>query len=241
MTRGSVLLRKCALTGLFLTSSSLTAAPVQNLNYQPHQSIIQNAEQFLRQNIDSQNYSRIEITMGKLDPRLKLSQCSQPLSTKLAPGSQFQGKSTVHVKCDSDAPWTVFINANIDLYTQALHTTMPMARNHILTKDDLAYTEINISKLRNGYFTRPEHLIGKQLKRRLEQNRLIKANHVKSPTLIKRGELVSIVAENSGYSVKMSGIAMSNGSKGDRVQVKNTSSKRIIEGVVTQAGTIRIN
>lgn len=136
---------------------------------------------------------------------------------------------------------TVYINANISLYAKVVHAALPLNRGHILTKDDLIMSEENLSQLHYGYFSKPEQLIGKQLKRRLTQNRIIKVNYVKAPTLVKRGEIVSIVAENRGYSVKMTGIAMSNGSKGERIQVKNSSSRRIIEGTVQEPGIISIN
>ena len=101
--------------------------------------------------------------------------------------------------------------------------------------------EKDLSRIKYGYFTKIEHLVGKQLKRRIPQNKIIKVNYVKSPTLIKRGEIVSIVAENNGYSVKMSGTAMADGIYGERIRVKNLSSKRIIEGTVKKAGIISIN
>ena len=101
--------------------------------------------------------------------------------------------------------------------------------------------EKDLSRIKYGYFTNIDHLIGKQLKRRLPQNKIIKVNYVKSPTLVKRGEIVSIVAENSGYSVKMSGTALTDGVYCERIRVKNISSKRIIEGTVKKAGIISIN
>ncbi len=234
-----------ALISLFLFSSGAAAAnpqdSVQKPQYHDHQLIIDTAKAFLRQNIDTSRYSRTEISMGRLDKRLRLAHCANPLSSTLAPGSNFAGKTTVHVKCDSDAPWTVYINANISLYAEVVHTALPLNKGHILTEDDLIMSEENLSQLRYGYFSHPEQLIGKQLRRRLSQNRILKVNYVKAPTLVKRGEMVSIVAENHGYSVKMSGIAMSNGSKGERIQVKNASSRRIIEGTVQEAGIISIN
>ncbi len=256
MTHGSVQLSKfarifastCALGSLLclypLQAASQQTSPAsseQNPALHSHQQIIQTARDYLGQNIDRNDYTRSEIVMGNLDSRLRLARCEQPLSAQLAPGSRFSGKTTVHVRCDSASPWTVYLNADINLYAEALHSSGPLSRGDIITKADLEYVEVDLSQIRHGYFTEMEQLLGQQLKRRLPQNRLIKANYVEPPTLVKRGELVSIVAENRGYSVKMSGIAMSNGSKGERVQVRNSSSKRIVEGVVQQLGVVSIN
>lgn len=256
MTHGSVQLSKFARifasTGalgclLYLFPLQATSQPAslasleQNPSLHSHQQIIQTARDYLGQNIDSDGYSRSEIIMGSLDSRLRLARCDRPLSAQLAPGSRFVGKTTVHIKCDSATPWTVYLNADINLYAEALHSAAPLNKGDVLTETDLNYVEVNLSQIRYGYYTEMEQLVGQQLKRRLPQNRLIKANYVEPPTLIKRGELVSIVAENRGYSVKMSGIAMSNGSMGERVQVRNSSSKRIVEGVVQAFGVVSIN
>lgn len=207
----------------------------------PHSDIILSAQTFLSNNIDPQAYSRIDIKMGQLDSRLRLAQCSTPLDTSLAPGSNFSGKATVHVKCSGSTPWTVFINANIRLFAEVIHTAEPLPRGHILGKHDLLSIESDLSQLRSGYYSKPEQLVGLQLKRRLPQHKIIKVNYVKPPTLIKRGEIVSIVAKNQGYSVKMSGTALMNGVRGERIRVKNLSSKRIIEGTVKAAGVVSIN
>jgi len=226
---------------IFSLSSNAASSVKQNKTHHLHTDITQTAKQFLSQNIDTTQYSRIDIEMGKLDYRLKLAHCNSPLETSLAAGSKFSGKTTVHVKCNSAEKWTVYINANIHLYKHVIHSAEPLEKGHILSKDDLISSEVNLNRVRYGYFTNIDSLLGKQLKRRLTQNKVIRVNYVKAQTLVKRGEIVNIVAENTGYSVKMSGKAMSNGAKGDRVQVKNLSSKRIIEGTVIKTGIVSIN
>lgn len=223
--------------GLF--SSHLNAEPVTQIHN--HQHIKQSAKQFLIDNIETDKYSKINIQMGHLDSRLSLSKCDMPLTSSLAPGAQLIGKTTVHIRCNSTKPWTVYLSAQIKLYTKVIKTAEPLDKGHILSKGDLINAEEEVTRLHSGYFTDTDSLIGKQLKRRLPQNKLLKPNYVKSPTLVKRGELVSIIAKSRGYSVKMTGTAMMNGAKGERIRVKNSSSKRIIEGTVTQAGMVNIN
>ena len=249
MITGSANLSKHAIYHLFIIlfssiSSSIHAAPLSTQNQSTlhsHQNIIESARQFLDANIDKTQFSRVNIQMSQLDPRLRLSQCALPLTSTLAPGSQFSGKTTVHLRCNSTSPWTVYISAQIRLFSKVLQTSTPLTRGHIITSSDLIAVEEDLSRIRYGYFINKKNLVGKQLKRQLAQGRVIKANYVKSKTLVKRGELVSIIAENKGYSVKMTGTAMSSGALGDRIQVKNTSSKRVVEGTIKQAGVVSIN
>jgi flagella basal body P-ring formation protein FlgA len=231
------------ITGI-ISSNLIYASPSQAITsptFHAHQNILETARQFLDANIDKSDYSRTEIQMSRLDSRLRLSKCSLPLNATLAPGSRFVGKSTVHLRCNGDSPWTVYIGAQIKLYGKVIQTATPLNRGHVLTDLDLVRMEVDLSRIQYGYFTDKKYLIGKQLKRRLAQNKIIKANYVKYKTLVKRGELVSIIAGNSQYSVKMTGTAMASGAKGDRIRVKNSSSKRIIEGTIKEAGVVSIN
>lgn len=252
----SAKLSKFAFISLFLLGNTLQTSSIhaEQLNssdkqgnsssrqqLHSHQNIIHSAQQFLDANIDNSHYSSVSIQMGNLDPRLRLTQCEIPVTATLAPGSQFAGKTTVHIRCNSTSPWTVYLSANIKLFNKVIQTAEPLTKGHILKKDDLIAVEEDLGRLKYGYFVDAKNLIGKQLKRRLPQHRVIKANYVKSPTLVKRGELVSIIAESKGYSVKMTGTAMMNGAKGDRIRVKNVSSKRIIEGTIKESGIVSIN
>jgi len=231
------------LSGLTLLNSNFIFAQESKTiqQWHSHKNIIDTAENFLQKNIDKTKFSRINIRMNSLDSRLNLPQCPLPLATTLAPGSKFTGKTTVHLRCNSSRPWTVFITAQIKLYGLIVETSQPLNKDHVLTEDDLVLSEKDLSRIKYGYFIDTDYLIGKQLRRRLPQNKIIKSNYIKNQTLVKRGENVSIVAENSGYSVKMTGTALSSGSLGDRIRVKNISSKRIIEGTIKRAGVVSIN
>jgi len=79
--------------------------------------------------------------MNSLDSRLNLPQCPLPLATTLAPGSKFTGKTTVHLRCNSSRPWTVFITAQIKLYGLIVETSQPLNKDHVLTEDDLVLSE----------------------------------------------------------------------------------------------------
>lgn len=249
MNNRSAKLRIYAIYSLFFISFSPTnnsilaetSTPQNEKALHNHQEIVDSARRFIDANVDKSQFSRINIKMSQLDSRLKLSQCPLPLTTTLAPGSRFAGKTTVHLRCNSTTPWTIYVSAKIKLFGKVIQTATPLTKGHIINKHDLIATEQDLSTIKYGYFTDTEYLIGKQLKRRLPQNKIIKANYVKAPTLVKRGELVTIIAKNTGYSVKMTGTAMGTGGHGDRIRVKNSSSNRIIEGTIKAVGIVSIN
>jgi flagella basal body P-ring formation protein FlgA len=207
---------------------------------QNHAAILQAARLFLENHQDIQQYPDRDIQLGYLDPRLSLAACEQPLETYLAPGARTIGKTTVGVRCHAPKAWALYVPATVNLYRQVFETSANLPKGHIIREDDIAPVKQNLSKLNRGYFTDKQQLVGKQTRRRLYQGRIITPSQVKAPLLVKRGEQVELIARSDSFAVRMSGKAMMDGARGERIRVKNLSSRRIIEGTVTQAGQVTV-
>jgi len=208
---------------------------------QDHSSITQAVEAFLMNQPGlNNNPEQIEINIGHIDSRLQLNACDLPLETFLAPGHKALGKTTVGIRCQSPKPWALYVPATIDRYALVYQTTGALPKGHILRQQDITTIKANLARLNYGYFTDEKALIGKQISRRINQAKILTPNLVKAPLLVKRGENVDLVAESGHYAIRMSGQAMMNGSRGDKIRVKNLSSQRIIEGVVTERGEVTV-
>ncbi|MFW2374728.1 MAG: flagellar basal body P-ring formation chaperone FlgA [Gammaproteobacteria bacterium] len=209
--------------------------------HQSHSSIIAAVIEFLEHTTEKHRHPNTQIQVGHLDKRLKLQQCAQALDTYLAPGAKAVGKTTVGVRCDGIKPWAIYLPATINIYSTVYKTAHGLPRGHIIQARDIEKVEYNLAQLNYGYFSDQSKLIGMQTKRRLAQGRVITPNQVKPPLLVKRGEQVALVSRSSLFTVRMNGKAMMDGAYGDRIRVKNSSSRRIIEGKVTQAGIVMIS
>lgn len=207
---------------------------------QSHTSIILAVETFLKNQPGLDNPEQIEIEVGHIDSRLQLHACEAALETFLAPGHKTLGKTSVGVRCSGPRPWALYVPANIDRYALVYQTTGALPKGHILRQRDITTVKANLARLNYGYFTDANDLIGKQTSRRIGQTKILTPNLVKAPLLVKRGEQVDLIAESGHYAIRMSGQAMMNGSQGDRIRVKNLSSQRIIEGIVTRRGEVTV-
>ena len=67
------------------------------------------------------------------------------------------------------------------------------------------------------------------------------SNMLKQPIILRRGESVSLLARSPTFEVRMEGKALMDGAVGDRVKVRNLRSKRIVEGRITETGTVLVN
>lgn len=210
------------------------------IEQQSHESILSGIRHYLESHDELQNYQKVDIQLGKIDPRLTLSQCPQPLQFSLAPGNKLQGKTTIHAHCPSTKPWNLYITAVIDIYSEVYQTAENLTKGHIITARDLQPVSHNLAQLNRGFYTDPNQLIGKETRRPLSIGKIIHPGHVKAALLVKRGQQVDLVARNNQFSVKMTGQALMNGALGERIRVKNLSSKRIIEGKVTRNGEVTV-
>lgn len=209
-------------------------------DFQSHQSILESAREFLLANPEIKRFSKTTIEMGHIDSRLQLQQCDQPLETYLAPGSRFAGKTTVGVRCASPRPWALYVPATVMTYASVYQTASPLPRDHIITKQDLITVKTELGGLTRGYYTDINDLLGKQTRRSLLQAQTLNPGMIKAPQWVKRGEQVALVAGNPQFSIRMLGQALSDGTEGDQIRVKNLSSNRIVEGTVTGQGTVTV-
>ena len=186
------------------------------------------------------SYDNAQIMMEPLDGRLRLQACSRPLIAFTNSNKVRIGKQTIGVKCSSPVSWTVYVPAKVKVFRPVVVASRPLAANQIITKSDIKIESLDIGRLHQGYINNPQQIIGQQLKYPLSMGKVINPNSLKLQKIVQRGELIMLVASVGNMEVRMSGKALSDGTLGQRVRVKNLSSKRVVEGVVEGPGIIKV-
>ena len=108
-----------------------------------------------------------------------------------------------------------------------------------INKSDLVLSEKK-KVMSNGATNDLKTVLGKRLKKSLREGAILKTSHLKPDWLVHKNQRIIIEHTIGPISVKMEGIALSNGAKGDRVLAKNISSNKIIEGFVKSAKKISV-
>ena len=79
------------------------------------------------------------------------------------------------------------------------------------------------------------------VKRSISRGSPFNSRNLRLPTTVHKGDIVEIVASTQGLMIRMRGKALNSGAKGERIRVKNQSSKKTIEAVVVDANTVTVN
>jgi len=66
------------------------------------------------------------------------------------------------------------------------------------------------------------------------------AAHLAPPRLVRRGDSVALLARSNGVEVRMPGRALGDAGAGERVSVRNPSSRRTIQGLVLADGEVLV-
>ncbi len=183
---------------------------------------------------------RVEIEVSSIDPRLQLSLCEQPLVASLNQNQRPIGRINVKVECQGAAPWTKYLPVTIHVYEKVLTTTRPLARGEIISESDFSLQEADVSMLRYSYIQDSELAIGMEVKRSLNANTTLIQEALEAPTLVKRGDTVVLSAKAGTVEIRQQGVALQNGVLGKQINVRNSSSDRTVQAVVTGYGQVQV-
>lgn len=211
------------------------AASIQGLD-----SIREAARQFLQREVEQRHGSTAEIRVGQLDRRLRLQRCATPLEVFPTGHRRLVGATTVGVRCAGPKPWTLYVSARVTVYDEVLVAARPLSRGHRLGEGDVHLARRALSQLHYGYLERLEDVRGMVLTRRVARGEVLRSNQLQAPKLVRRGEKVTLTAQLEGVEVRMQGKALSDGAAGQRIQVRNLSSRRVVEGTVVARGVVRV-
>ncbi len=221
-----------------LIATNLVWASV--VDFHPHSEIENRVVQFVKSNIQENENIEVEIKLRALDSRLKLTQCSMPVEVYMPHNSRVNSRFSVGVRCQSGKPWKIYIPVTVAKYAQVYVSTAPLSKGDVLQAEDLRLLRTDISKLRTRPITDANQLIGMLVKRSIPTGSAFTSRHLTHRSVINKGDLVDIVATMSGLNIRMTGNAMSSGGKGQRIRVKNSSSKKTVEGIIIDSNTVQI-
>ncbi len=208
-------------------------------DYEPIENIRNTMQHYIKNNLLPDKDSDYEI--GHLDQRLKLDKCDRPLEVFDSGNTRLVGHSSLGVRCRGTKMWKIHVPINIIRYTRVLIMRENLPRGSVLQASDVETRRLDISRLSNGYFTDTNEISGKVLKRNLRRGDILTTGMLGIRKLIKRGDIVTIMASSGMLAIRVKGEALMDGRKGDLIRVINHSSKRKIQAVVVATGIVKVS
>lgn len=241
----SALVSAVALCSAVITGSAYAAGETALAATRPAGESRMNAEKLMdlalahmQASIDLPAGRRVELGRGKMDARLAMPACQQPLKFEAQRHSARGERLLVKTVCEDKKRWAVYVPLAYREYAQAVVSVHPIARGQAITKQDIEIREVPVQRLGGNFLPAMEQALGMLSTRNIQAGQALQPSSLKAPLLVRRGDQVVILANSGPVSVRMNGTALADGSAEQQIRVKNMRSQRIIRARVVKTGTV---
>lgn len=197
------------------------------------------AENVLRQRL-AQAAPDAQVRIMPLDPRLRLAACPR-VQGFLPRSDNLLGMVTIGLNCPGPQPWQIYVTAQVRLLRPVVTAKRSLARGDQLTPEDLQLTPEDISQAPSGLFTDINAIVGRTVRRPLSPSSIITERDLEPDYAVSRGQRIEMMADIGHGFVTADGQALQNGRLGETIRARNLRSKKIIQGIVSGPGQIRVS
>ena len=227
------------LTAPFVLLLQSPALPAASLEWHPVEELQAAAEHFLASRINSAD-ERTTVRAAPLDRRLQLPRCETPLDAFLQRGSDLRSRMTVGVRCPGNRPWKIYVTVDVVVTQSVLVAARTLPRDHTLTATDVVAVDRDVAGLTTGYVSDPASIVGQRLKHQLIEGRTLTPAMLEADVAVHRGQSVTLTVRSNTLAIRMEGKALMDGSVNERIRVENTTSRRIVEGIVRSSEHVEV-
>ncbi len=218
----------CAAWFAAMPMAVAAAEPTSGLDAALDQQVRQLAKQSMR--AGAAGVSRVEVSLGQLDPRLRLAPCQQ-VEPYLPNGVRLWGKSRIGLRCTRGAtPWNVYLPITVKAWGRALVATAVLPAGSVLAASDLAQAEVDLAEDNSMALDDTALAVGRTLLRALLPGQSLRLAHLKPRQWFAAGDTVQVLARGDGFSAASVGEAMNPGVEGQSVRVR-TEGGRVLIGM----------
>ncbi len=180
----------------------------------------------------------VRATAGAVDNRLRLAACDRPLDATVPPAAKGP-RFSVRVACAGATSWSVLVPVHVETEGKVVVARRALLPGTMLTEADLATAERRIPGLADCCATDTTALVGQRVRRPIAADAPVALDSLEAAPLVRRGEIVTVIAGAPGFEVRSSGVAMADAREGDAVRIRHTTSLRIIQARADSRGVVR--
>ncbi len=224
---------------LLLTICFLAAAPLA-LAQNAHPEMAAAARRFVEQEAARAlaaggAQTRLEVTVGELDPRIRLAPCART-EFFVPSGARLWGRARLGLRCVQGASWSALIPVQVRIYGPALVAARPLAALQPILEQDVHVAEVEWTREPHGVVIDAAELDNRVPTRPIALGQPIPVAALRAPQVVAQGDAVKVVGTGRGFSVSTAAVALAAADDGQPVRVR-TETGRVLTGTA-RAGRI---
>lgn len=124
-----------------------------------------------------------------------------------------------------------------DIYVPAKN----IDKGEVITPDMLKTIQVRMNRIKPMFVVDLDKLVNKEAKKYLKAGKIITDRDIGEKILIHKNDLITVVYQTKKMQITARGQARQDGAKGDKIEVENTKSKKILVGEVIDADTVKVD
>lgn len=199
--------------------------------------IRQAVEQFLR--VQTQGLpGTVRYSVGAIAANPQLADCPA-LGVSLPPGARLWGQSSVMVKCQAEAAWSLYVPVEVRIIADYYVAGRNLGVGQSITETDLQRRNGDITQLPTGLLTHPGEAVGRTASQAIVAGRPLRSDMLKQSFVIQQGQNVRVSSKGPGFQVTNEGRALGNAVEGQVVQVR-LNNGQVLSGVARPGAIVEI-
>lgn len=183
---------------------------------------------------------RMEVVLGRLDPRLNLAPCQQ-VEPYLPSGSKLWGRTRIGLRCVQGArPWNVFLPVTVRAWGPGWVLTTNLNSGDTLKPEHALQSEVDWAESPHAILADSQDWLGQTAARNLTAGMALRQTMVRATQQFKGGAQVKVLIEGGGFVVTGSGTALEGAPVGQTVRVRMDNGRTVV-GTVNEAGDVVVS
>lgn len=141
---------------------------------------------------------------------------------------------------DGEAVKRTSVPAYIEVWQEVVLAAKPLGRNQPITREDLQIQTMNLARVPSNAIIHVDQVLGRRANRAIAANSVLRSDQVELPPIVRKGDVVQVLAESARLKITTQAVAQENGAIGQKIQVMNVGSKKNVHAQVIDAQTVRV-
>jgi flagella basal body P-ring formation protein FlgA len=149
-------------------------------------------------------------------------------------------RATIELRCQDAKEWHLYVQVHIVGTSPVAVAVHAIVVGAVLQASDLRVEEHDIADLPLGFMDDPAVAVGLSVARPIAGGAYITNQQLVAAKAVQRGQMVTLVADTGGLSIRMAGRALGDGLINQRIKVTNLSSGKVVEGIARSEQVVEI-
>lgn len=151
-----------------------------------------------------------------------------------------RGAVALIVRVNGQVVKNIPLNVYVEALSDMVVTTRALERGTVVDKSDVAVQKRDLATSPTRACRTLDEAVGMKVRVGMRGNMPVRSDYLERAPIVKSGQMVTIVAENSAFRATATGIARGSGAAGDTVMVQNLGAQKYVPAVVVDANTVKV-